>query len=544
MIKLEKISFNPKFIFLTLTIFTGIIVRSQYIDYIPMLSQGDHGLVLYAAQMSLDGVMPYKGYTWFYGPFMPAYYGLFLKLTGISIPSILLGKAILELLSGVFIYLIMSLFVSPFLALVAALWFWAFDPGFFYTFNHLGGVTFILASLYSLCLYLYSSQVRHLFISLMACFILSLIKLNIGLATAAALVSCVLVIDFLKKIPLSINKKIFHLFSIIILFIISIAIYWHMTKGLPFYEIKQNLQYFNNDYYSRGFGLGGLFINLYQFWLITKSHILIHPIASLICLTVLISFVRLIFLLRRKQYTQDKKSSAVVFLLCLFIFWIFLFHEFIISGIGFRLEWGQPLQFLLMFIVIDYGLLNIRRYLKYSLYSLFLLFATIQFLYSYQTIQRSKNPSQYLSIKNGKVFVGNPSNWVAVVIQTAKYLEHNLKKDELFFAFPYEPIYYFLAKKRSPSRQIIFFEFVNIPAEQEEKVIEELNKKNVNWIVMSNRIDPTESGMGTFGKTHCRLLSEYINNNFEVVATFGDWQNDPGWAWNHGTKILKRIKPL
>ena len=77
-----------------------------------------------------------------------------------------------------------------------------------------------------------------------------------------------------------------------------------------------------------------------------------------------------------------------------------------------------------------------------------------------------------------------------------------------------------------------------------KEIISQLENKKVNYILLSNRIDAKEQGLGTFGKTYCLILAKYIGENFEVVATFGDWQNDPGWAWNHGTKILKRIKPL
>jgi len=44
----------------------------------------------------------------------------------------------------------------------------------------------------------------------------------------------------------------------------------------------------------------------------------------------------------------------------------------------------------------------------------------------------------------------------------------------------------------------------------------------------------------SWARPNCPLIAQYINANFEQVAQFGDWENPPGWGWNHGTAILKR----
>jgi len=49
--------------------------------------------------------------------------------------------------------------------------------------------------------------------------------------------------------------------------------------------------------------------------------------------------------------------------------------------------------------------------------------------------------------------------------------------------------------------------------------------------------------MGIFGQTHCLQIAKYLEENFEIVAQFGDWENPyPGWIWNHGVRIYKRVK--
>ena len=54
-----------------LLILAGVCVLSPHFDYQPWLSQGDHGLNLYAAEASMRGERPYHDYHWFYGPLMP-----------------------------------------------------------------------------------------------------------------------------------------------------------------------------------------------------------------------------------------------------------------------------------------------------------------------------------------------------------------------------------------------------------------------------------------------------------------------------------------
>jgi hypothetical protein len=65
---------------------------------------------------------------------------------------------ILNILSGTFLYLSLCLFVSPAIACLGAIWFWAFQPDFFYTYNHAGGITALMAIVY--CLFLYIQTLK------------------------------------------------------------------------------------------------------------------------------------------------------------------------------------------------------------------------------------------------------------------------------------------------------------------------------------------------------------------------------------------------
>jgi hypothetical protein len=68
------------------------------LNYQDLLSQGDHGRDLYAFDAVTHGKLPYKDFWWVYGPLMPYYYGLFFKIFGVHITSVLLGRALLVIL--------------------------------------------------------------------------------------------------------------------------------------------------------------------------------------------------------------------------------------------------------------------------------------------------------------------------------------------------------------------------------------------------------------------------------------------------------------
>src|SRR5580704_3994959 len=96
---------NSKAFILLLVLVVGILITAPYANYQDFLSQGDHGRDLYAAQAVYRGELPYKDFWWVYGPLMPYYYGLFFKIFGTHISSMILGKLILRITGGVLICL-------------------------------------------------------------------------------------------------------------------------------------------------------------------------------------------------------------------------------------------------------------------------------------------------------------------------------------------------------------------------------------------------------------------------------------------------------
>ena len=577
-----------KSIFLILTIIAGIFLLQHHLYYQPLLSQGDHGRDLYAAQMTLKGAVPYRDYWWVYGPLMPYYYALFFKIFGINIKSVLLGKLVLNLLSGIFFFLILSPLIPPLFVFAGTLWFLLYNLDFFFTYNHVGGITCLMAIVYCLFLYMRSKNKKYLYPGLVLIFILSLIKVNFGLVALFLFLLTIFIHDEIYEIPFTRQKGILVLTAAFGLPLLVFLIYSFLFHGYPEYVVRQCLPYLKGDQpYEASIGQ-----TLWAWWQAIALNINNSWPNRFFAIILISSITQVFYNIYTNKFEKPFKHE-IIFAIGIFVaFYIFNLHEYLVSGVIYRAFWSQPFSIMMIFLFLGAATHHYSKYIKllvtiilFTLYVfylheylspflngfpllfwimvipislviglyfypqllrfllVFVLFTIIFFRYQEQIeiVKAKKLPEQYLALERGQIITGNEWGWFATVEQTTEFLQTHLKKDETFFALPYDVLYYYLTDKPSPSRQLIFFEHIKIPPEQEHSVVSEIEKKNVNYILLSNRIASGEPGLGVLGKTYCPILGEYIRDNFQPIAMFGDWVDHPGWAWSHGTQILKRI---
>ncbi len=527
------LSKNQKLLFLILTISIGIFIFMPYSNFQPVIAQGDHGRDLYVAQATLQGSAPYQDYWWVYGPAMPYFYATVFKIFGISIQNILMAKIFLTLACGVLFYLTICLFASPLMGLASTIWFWSFRPSFFHTYNHIGVILFSILCMFFIAKYIQHSKKEYVYASLLSVLIIFLIKANMGLFYLLSALLSFLMIDFVKEKKIA-HKKLYTI-SFFAILAISTFTYWILTKDLPGYALKQCFPYFPGyDQTQANIQSSLTMLILFIKQSILKSHItIIFSIIAILC------FLRSAQTMIKNTNKQETKKYFLFFLsLALFIF--SGLHEFMISSISYRIFWINPFQMLFIFTAIGYATKNLKTIIKIFLYIVFITVALTSSVKQHNVISLYKNNNHLFKFNKTEVYVQNPPIWLNTITATSHYLKNNLKNNETFLALPYDCIYYFLTNKKSPTRELIFFDYLNIPQSQEKQIISNLKKNHVRFIVLSSRRDSHESGLGTFGKTYCPLLKEYIDKNFIVVKTFGDWNAEPGWAWPHGVRILKR----
>ncbi len=552
---------NPKIIFLGLTILGAIITGYSNLNYIELLSTGDHGRDLYASAAVIRGEMPYKDFWWVYGPVMPYYYGLCNLLFGTKISAVFLGKLFIEITLGVFFYLGMARFMPAYLACIGAIWFLQSRLEFFFTINHIGGIACALGVAYCLFSYLRQAQVRYLWLGLMASFVFMLIKINFGLASLAGLLLSVAIIDKVQAVPLTQDKKKFYALGLIALPLLVGLIYWALLKDLPFYVIRQCMPYFGDDQPHHVSPLVAIPYYLQQHWLTLMHNLMnvnkalsqasaspVHGlIAGISCLFLLQNMIMhgatlaVGILLATKKIPKDDRRILFTALSIMGIFFALYFHEFLVSGVWYRSYWSWPFLMMFHLLIIATAIKYAPRFIRIIVAAILTILILFGFVSHHQSIEGQKRPQQFISVPQGQIYVGNEAQWAETVNTVTQYLNANLKPGELFFALPYDCLYYYLTNKPTPTRDLIFFQHIKITPQQELAIINDLETKKIGYVLMSNRIASSEIGMGIFGQTHCPLISKYIQDNFTpIIRQGGNWQAEPGWGHNHGVIIFKR----
>jgi hypothetical protein len=247
-------------------------------------------------------------------------------------------------------------------------------------------------------------------------------------------------------------------------------------------------------------------------------------------------------IIKKDPLADNEKKSLVAALAC-FVFYLLSSHEFLASSIPYRLFWTEPFGFMFVFLILSLGFKSFSKNIRGLLYIVLSAIWLINYANAFTVAKEVKVPSKYLFNDRGEVFIGNPPPWKDTLVATLKFIDENIPADEAFFALPYDPIYYYFSRRKSPTRQLIFFEHINIPEQQQRSIISELEANRTNYILLSTRYkesSPSEAGIGTIGETHCLVLGKYIQNHFETVYKIGDFENPPGWATGHGIYIMKR----
>ena len=527
-----------KLFFFLLTVVLSAFILFPVHDLQVGLAQGDHGRDLYAFSQTMRGAAPYQDYFWTYGPLMPYVYGLIFKVLGASIQSALAGEILFALLATAFFYLALSCFVPLFWASLAAVWFASFYAHFPHTFNHAGGVSVLIFLYLMLACYVKTKDRKFLGLGFVALVVLSLIKLNFGLCGFTVFLLSGLLIELYDGTVKQTWR--FYLFAALASVGAVVLVHLWFIRGLALYYVLQCFSLLKS-YQQTGYAAGasvtqnisallqGAWAQIAAFW----PFQLVAGMAAG-------SLAFLAVTLKNGRHGHDFKREVALSLGIAVIFAVLCLHEAFLTVMPYAKNWAQPFLILLIFLVITLAAPKAPRALQVVL--AFFLAAVIwtntQRLH--RVIHFFKNPLQHFQIGRNNAYVTNSANWFLTIHQTVYFLNTTLGPKELFFALPYEPLYYFLTEKQSPTKEIEFFTFMNIPPAQEQEIIANLENKKVNYIVLSNRCRSDEAGLGVFGKDHCPLLARYILENFTVVASFGDWDQPAGWIENHAVRVLKR----
>jgi len=520
--------------FFTLTVLTGLFFLLPYHDFQLHLAQGDHGNNLYAFKKVLDGERPYHDFWWVYGPLMLYYYALFMRFLGINMHSVLIGYTFLQFLCGIVLYLTLKkISVKPCIAWIAAGWWWIFSSPFEHTYNHTGGILAILLITYLLFSYREQPKKIYLYLGLGAIFILCFIKLNFGFSMLSGFVIGAWLVDFFDKRKIDRGKKQFYFAALVVLPVVVFFIHWLLLRGLPFYAVRQCFPFLEGDqpYQSP------LLKSMKEFWNYTATQMTRrHLVGITIILSFCIGCLTAGFFTDKSKKVFFQKESGPIFLI-VFIFFILNLHEFLASAVIYRSFWAEPFQVIVMFMIISFALRDLSRGLT-AIICLVIVYIVLS--YHFVRINFVNPHKQFVPLERGQIYMANQPPWLDTVVKVTSYLKEHLNQEETFLALVDDPLYYFLTDKDTPYRLTSFSEHIKIREEQEKELIQALEKKNVRYVILSNRYKSFETGLGTFGETYCRLLAYYLKDNYQLVAKFGEWDKPPEWFSNHGIIVFKK----
>lgn len=516
----------------------GIAFLWPLINFMPYLSQGDHGLNFYAAWEASEGKVPYRDFFWCYGPLMPYYYALFLKIFGPGLQSLLLGKTLLILISGLLIYINLSFFVPAVFSVIATIWFWLFLKDFPYTFNHTGGIPVLLMIFWMAMRYGATSLPRYFYSGLFLIFALSLIKLNMGFAALFAF----FIITILHHQNRKNTPGVFWAWFIIVPAGV-IGIYALLVRDLPFYYVRQCLPYFGTYFNITGVGDAtqkNMALNILVNGLELGKNIFSSPVHGAYALLIVAAAARSLWSWKNNRLNPEDKKTYLIAFVAAALFYGVCLHEFIVIGVFYQAFWSEPFKVLMMFGLLGFAARDLSKPRQIAATLVILFLFAVQIPSDSELYADYRAPSSRFRVAGTDLSIGNDPGWVQTVSETVQYLKNHLNPTESFWAIPYDPLYYPLARRSSPTREVNLLN-VFLPPDEQHEIIARLKNNHVALVVQSNR--DREPGISGINQNNAPILQKYLEDNFVVETQFGNWESRPFWWANHAVRILKRRLP-
>jgi len=519
---------QQRLLFLLLTLITGIVVLFPYLNFQLHLSPGDHGRDLYSFKKTFEGALLYRDYRSQNGPLMPYYYSLFYRLFGVSVQSTLWGYNLLILLTGILLYGAGTTFLSPGMAYLATLWYWAFCTNeFYYTFNHNGAVFFIIAVVFCLLRYIKAPRRKYVFWAYFCLVGATLVRPDIGLAGYAAFYLSLIMVQRGKN-KTGLKQLLRRYLPLpLILLTLTLAIYLWIGLKAPGPALFKDMAYWREIKWDRIlqniFGLKDIF-------LLTFNHC--WPGRSFMLFMALLAIKAF---LSRKETSYRIPEDSRLALRALLIFIVFLLMEYLLGMRLFRWRWAYAVSLLFAFGLFEIGISRFRsKKIRAFLICYLLALPMGTAIKNFHFVQSCKVPANHIVIGANDFYVDPyQQENVRTFTRAAEFLRQNTLPDEKILAVPYAPIYYFFSDRDNAFREMNFFS--RMPT------ADELDKKNINYIIVSNRaVRNADTPNESLGKDFGLEFSRYLDEHFDEILTLGDWDQTMGWVIYHGIKIYRR----
>jgi hypothetical protein len=110
------------------------------------------------------------------------------------------------------------------------------------------------------------------------------------------------------------------------------------------------------------------------------------------------------------------------------------------------------------------------------------------------------------------------------------FLNESRMRSEKFAVWPEEAALYYFSGATAPARWLCVTPGLLPPGDATSKFLDELDGQHVKYVALSNRV-AWEYGTPTFGIDYNQLLYRWLESNFQVVRTFGDYRREGPAHW-------------
>jgi hypothetical protein len=128
--------------------------------------------------------------------------------------------------------------------------------------------------------------------------------------------------------------------------------------------------------------------------------------------------------------------------------------------------------------------------------------------------------------------------------QALAFLRHAKARSESFTVWPEEAALYYFSDATSPSRWWCLTPGILPIGETTTHFLEDLDREGVKYVALSNR-DTLEYGLPTFGIDYNQQVYRWLEENFQLIRTFGNFErvNPREWAVQIWQRKQTRLTP-
>jgi hypothetical protein len=170
---------------------------------------------------------------------------------------------------------------------------------------------------------------------------------------------------------------------------------------------------------------------------------------------------------------------------------------------------------------------------------------------AFQSVRLTADPSDLATLQTARGTIRVPSQVAANYRAAIQFVKDKNRKGELVLSVPEDTSLYFLSGQECPTRIFQFSPGVVAPGKMTREVMEQIESKNVRYLIWSNRTY-ADYGTSVFGVDYDQTLGDYLkaryhevgplvpNSDLDWETKFTLWERNAGALATHPTASLAR----